>query len=250
MIKKVLPAILCATLCTSFNASADVYSDAVANPARSDKDKEVDTRRKPAQVMAFFEIKPGMKVLDVFAGGGYYSELLSYVVGKQGSVTLYNNEPWQKFVQQGVDNRLKDNRLPNVVPLVASPESLIERKEQYDAALFILGMHDIYYSDVTNGWVAIDKAKFLNGIYQRLNKGAVFGVIDANAQAGANNEIIGEKLHRVDPQAMIKDITAAGFEFVGEADFLRRPTDDLTTSVFLPENRYNTDRSILKFRKP
>jgi len=76
--------------------------------------------------MAFFEIKPEMAVLDVFAGGGYYSELMSYVVGDKGSITLYNNAPWDKFVSKGVDNRLKDNRLPNVTKLITTPESFIE----------------------------------------------------------------------------------------------------------------------------
>jgi predicted methyltransferase len=244
-----LSALLGGALMASTVVYADVYNDAVNNAARSEKDKSLDERRKPADVMRFFEIKPGMKVLDVFAGGGYYSELMSYVVADKGHVTMYNNQPWQQFVQKAVDERLKDNRLKNVSTLIVKPEDLQEIKEQYDAAVFILGMHDLYYAHPENGWPKIDKDKFLKGIYSKLNKGAVFGVIDANAQSGADNEKIGKSIHRVDPSAVIKDIEAAGFKLESQGEFLRNPTDDLSKSVFLPENRYNTDRSVLKFRK-
>jgi predicted methyltransferase len=76
-----------------FAAQADVYDDALANQARSAKDREVDERRKPAEVLRYFEIEQGMRVFDVFAGGGYYSEIISYLVGPQGSVALYNSAP-------------------------------------------------------------------------------------------------------------------------------------------------------------
>jgi predicted methyltransferase len=250
MVKTTLTAFLCALQLTSFHSHANDYDQALNHANRSAEDRALDVKRKPAQVLEFFEIKPEMKVLDVFAGGGYYSEILSYLVGAQGQVTLYNNAPWEKFVSKAINERLRDGRLPNVQSLTAAPESLIERTEQYDAAIFILGMHDLYYADPSTGWVAIDKGLFLKGIYERLHKGAVFGVIDANAMTGADNRVIGETLHRVDPQAMIKDIEAAGFMLEAQGEFLRNPKDDRNTSVFLPENRYNTDRSVLKFRKP
>lgn len=237
-------------LMISSAVSADVYTEAVENTARSDKDRAVDTRRKPAQVMQFFQIEPGMKVLDVFAGGGYYSELLSYVVGSNGAVTLYNNQPWYDFVEKAVIPRLQDNRLSNVENMIATPESLLELNRSYDAAIFILGMHDIYYADPDYGWVAIDKEKFMSGIFHRLKEGAVFGVIDANALSGSDNAIVGKGLHRVDPQVMIDDIIAAGFVLEASSDLLKNPQDDKTTSVFSPEIRYRTDRSVLRFRKP
>jgi predicted methyltransferase len=250
MVKTTLTAFLCALQLASFQSHANNYNQALDHLNRSTEDKALDIKRKPAQVLEFFEIKPEMKVLDVFAGGGYYSEILSYLVGPRGKVTLYNNAPWEKFVSKAVNERLSGERLPNVQSLTATPESLIERTEHYDAAIFILGMHDLYYADPSTGWVAIDKALFLKGIYERLNKGAVFGVIDANAMTGADNLVIGEKLHRVDPLVVIKDIEAAGFVLEAQGEFLRNSKDDLNTSVFLPENRYNTDRSVLKFRKP
>jgi predicted methyltransferase len=233
-----------------FAAQADVYDDALANQARSAKDREVDERRKPAEVLRYFEIEQGMRVFDVFAGGGYYSEIISYLVGPEGSVALYNNAPWDNFVAKSVEQRLVGDRLPNVNRIIETPEAIDALEHGYDAAIFVLGMHDLYYVDPDQGWVAIDRAKFLKNIYKILKPGAVFGVIDANAEAGADNQVIGQKLHRVDPDVMIKDLLAAGFEFESQSDLLANPEDDKTTSVFLPANRYNTDRSVLKFRKP
>lgn len=233
----------------STNAFADVYDDAVASPNRSDGDRDVDARRKPADVLRFFDVKPNTRVFDVFAGGGYYSELLASVVGKDGEVVLYNNAPWDNFVKTAVATRLKDNRLPNVTPLITSPESLSEHKGRYQSAIFVLGIHDLYYADPTQGWVAIDKPLFLKNIYDLLEDGGVFGVIDANAEAGADNKVVGKSLHRVDPAVMIEDIVAAGFTLEASSDLLRNSEDDKTTSVFKPENRYKTDRSVLKFRK-
>lgn len=232
------------------NVHADIYNDALAQETRSNKDVSVDKKRKPDEVLRFFDIKPGSKVLDVFAGGGYYSEILSHVVGKKGSVTAYNNAPWFNFVKKDLTSRLKGNRLPNVASLVATPESLMESNKKYDSAIFILGMHDLYYADPDNGWVAIDKRAFLEGIYNNLKSGSVFGVIDANANTGADNAVVGQKLHRVDPKQMIKDIQDVGFVLAEQSYILRNKNDDKTTSVFKPENRYNTDRSILKFVKP
>lgn len=241
-------------LICSFSAHADnnldSYADALKNPARSDADQKLDANRKPADVLQFFEIKPGMDVFDVFAGGGYYSEIISYLVGDEGSVRLYNNAPWDQFVSKAVTERLLNNRLANVTRMVAEPESLGKISAEFDAAIFVLGMHDLYYADDENGWPMIDRKKFLGGIFSLLKPGSVFGVIDANAEAGADNAKVGKDLHRVDPKTLIEDILAAGFILDAKSDILANPNDNKTTSVFLPENRYNTDRSVLKFRKP
>ena len=248
--KKILPhALFMLFAFASYTANADIYDDAVANSARSEKDQSVDSRRKPAEVLRFFEIKPDMSVFDVFAGGGYYSEIMSYLVGEKGSVALYNNKPWNDFVAKSVQQRLADNRLANVHHIVATPESLLDREEKYDAAIFILGMHDLYYADAENGWVVIDRAKFLKGIHHLLKDGAVLGLIDANAEQSADNAVVGKDLHRADMAVVVQDVLEAGFTLEAESDILRNPDDDKTTSVFMEKNRYRTDRSVIRFRK-
>ena len=123
--------------------NAKSVKEAVEHQARTETDRVLDDKRKPTEVLEFFGIQPGMKVLDVFGGGGYYTEILSYLVGETGSVTLYNNSPWNAFVNKSVTERLKDNRLPNVKRVVLEPMGLETLEEKFDAAIFVLGMHDI-----------------------------------------------------------------------------------------------------------
>ncbi len=250
--KKLIAAVLIfifTNLALTNSTLAITVQDAVKNPARTDKDREMDPKRKPSEVLAFFEIKPGMKVLDVFGGGGYYSEILSYLVGERGAVTLYNNSPWNSFVNKAVNERLQNSRLPNVERIVIEPADLDKVEGQYDAAIFVLGMHDIYYVDEENGWPAIDKAGFLLNIYRLLKDGGMLGIIDHNAVSGSDPSVVGKSVHRIDPAIVIKDVTAAGFTLESQADILRNPDDDLKTSVLDDSIRWQSDRSVMKFRK-
>ena len=91
--------------------------DAAVNHAnRSDADKGRDAQRKPAQVLEFAGIGPGMTVLDLFAGGGWYTEVLSYVVGDEGKVLSHNTQFFYDNYDDGtMANRIADGRLANVV---------------------------------------------------------------------------------------------------------------------------------------
>lgn len=222
---------------------------AIDNPNRSGVDRDLDGKRKPLEVLSIFKIKRGMKVLDVFGGGGYYSEILSYIVGKDGSVVLYNNKPWNNFVGKNVNSRLENDRLPNVKNIVKAPADLAELDGEFDAAIFILGMHDIYYTDEKGGWPAIDKTQFLAALYNQLKKGAVLGVIDHNAVSASDPSIVGKSLHRVDPEVVISDLQLAGFVLEARSDILASPDDDLSLSVFDAAIKWKTDRSVLRFRK-
>ena len=230
-------------------ASVTNAQQALTNPSRTEKDRGLDAKRKPAEVLEFFGIQPGMKVLDIFGGGGYYAEILSYLVGDSGSVTLYNNSPWNNFVNKNVSERLKDNRLPNVERLVLEPSDLEVVEGKYDSAIFILGMHDIYYTDEENGWLAIDREGFLANIYRLLKQGGVLGIIDHNALPGSDPSVVGKSVHRIDPAVIIRDVTAAGFTLESEANILRNPADNLEITVFDEAMRWKSDRSVLKFRK-
>ena len=223
--------------------------EAVDNPARSETDTALDEKRKPAEVLTFFRIKPGMKVLDIFAGGGYYAEMLSYVVGETGSVTLYNNNPWDNFVNKQVADRLKDNRLPNVNALTLEPAELDTVDGQYDAAIFVLGMHDLYYEDSDNGWPAIDVSGFLQQIHRLIKPGGTLGIIDHNAAAGTDAAVVGKSLHRVDPARVIADLESAGFVLEKKSGILANPDDDHTMLVFDASMRWQSDRSVLRFKK-
>lgn len=220
---------------------------AVANSDRSDADTARDANRKPAEVLEFFGIEPGMKVLDIFAGGGYYSEILSHAVGSEGSVTLYNNGGWDGFVGAGVTERLASNRLPNVESVVAEPDATNFMANSYDAAVFVLGFHDLYYA--AQGWPAIDADNFMSAIYDSIKPGGVIGIVDHAATLGVSVDVA-NTLHRVDPLVIHHDLGQAGFVFEGESDVLRNPEDDRIKSMSDPAIRGKTDRVVYLFRKP
>jgi predicted methyltransferase len=234
---------------TNASVPATVYADAVDDPARTAEDRQSDPGRKPAEVMQFFGIAPGMRVLDLFSGGGYYSELLSYVVGQTGSVVAQTNSAYLGFVGDQFRARFENDRLPNVTVLVAENNELELPAGGFDAVVMILAYHDIYYANPANGWEKIDGPKLLREIHHAMKPGAVLGIVDHYAESGAARET-GGTVHRIDPGIVIGELEAAGFVLEAKSDLLRNMNDDYGKSVFDPAVRGTTDRFVLRFRKP
>ena len=227
----------------------DIYEQAVAADDRLPGDYERDADRKPAAVLAFFAIEPGDTVLDLYSGGGYYTELLAHVVGPDGQVVAHTNKPYLNFVGEEFEARHANDRLPNAKVLMAENNELDLEPASFDAILLVLTYHDVYHSDVEHGWAPIDKEKLLAELYGSLKPGGTFGVVDHVAAAGAPPET-GHTLHRIDPELAINDIEAAGFELEDTSDVLKNPDDDHTKLVFDPAIRGKTDQFVLRFRKP
>src|SRR3569623_2079909 len=73
-------------------AAADAgVAAAVADPIRPDADKEQDENRKPAEVLSFAEVKPGMRIADFIPGGGYYTRLFSLAFTSMNNHDLHDN---------------------------------------------------------------------------------------------------------------------------------------------------------------
>ncbi|MDH3350860.1 MAG: methyltransferase domain-containing protein [Gammaproteobacteria bacterium] len=228
---------------------ASTYAAAMANPSRPDADRARDAGRRPAEVLQFFDIRPGAAVLDMFSGGGYYTEMLSRVVGDGGHVTSHTNKVMQSFSGDEYNARLADNRLANVEVLTAENNELELAADQYDAVIMTLNYHDLYWVSGEYGWEKIDVEKILAELYKALRPGGTFGIVDHYAETGSPRET-GGSLHRIDPGIVIADMEAAGFVLAGKNDLLRNMDDDHSKSVFDPEIRGKTDRFMLRFKKP
>jgi predicted methyltransferase len=100
--------------------------------------------------------------------------------------------------------------------------------------------HNIPDADVVN----IDKAVFL-----ALKPGGIFLVLDHAAQSGSGLRDT-STLHRIDPDAVKKEVESAGFKLLGESNILENKADPHTAKVFDASIRGHTDQFILKFRKP
>jgi predicted methyltransferase len=229
--------------------SAAAIERAVTNPRRLPSDRERDERRRAGAVLAFFGIEPGMTVLDLFSGGGYYTELLSYLVGENGRVVAHNNSPYLRFAGQEVSERYQPGRLPNVERLMAENNQLDLPSNTFDAVLMIRSYHDVYFVDDNMGWTRIDGPALLAEIFDAMKPGSVLGVIDHAAAPGSLPET-GGTLHRIDPAVIRQDFAAAGFVLEAESDLLRNIADDRSLTVFDPRINGRTDRVTLRFRRP
>ena len=235
------------TMSTESNAS--VYEAAVASDARPESDRDRDAERKPAAVLEFLGIEPGMTVLDMFTGGGYYAEIISGVVGEEGKVIAHSNQAYLGFVGDAFKERFDSGRLTNVEVLMAENNELSLEADSLDAVMLVLSFHDLYHSDPENGWPRIDGPAFLAELMKGLKPGGIVAIIDHYAEAGAPAET-GDTLHRIDPAIVVTDMEAAGFVLDGQSDLLRNPNDDLTRIVFAPELRGKTDRFMMRFKNP
>ena len=227
----------------------NIYQLAVNNAQRTEADVARDAARNPSAVLEFFAIEPGMGVLDMFSGGGYYTELLSNVVGPSGSVTAHSNKAYLQFSGDESAARYLDNRLPNTTVLMAENNELELEANVYDAVMMILAYHDMFLDSAEDGWPLIDGAKLLAELHQSMKPGAILGIVDHNAAPGSPSET-GGTTHRIDVAIVLREVEAAGFALEARSDILHNTTDDYEKSVFESEIRGKTDRFVLKFRKP
>ena len=224
-----------------------VISDAVEHPGR-EADRVDDGNRKPGEVLDFFGIEAGMRVLDLLAGGGYYTEILSRVVGDEGSVIFHNNATYRQFLGEALAKRTAGSRLANVEVLDDEVADLELEDGELDAVLFVLGFHDLYYK--ADDWPDINAEELLATLYRGLRAGGLLGVVDHSAIDGADALDSGTNLHRIDEGFTRRTIEAAGFVLEAESDILRNAADDRSIQVFDPSIRRKTDRFVLLFRKP
>jgi predicted methyltransferase len=225
------------------------YAAAVAAPSRPAADRDQDAMRKPAETLAFFGVQPGMVVLDLFAGAGYYTELLAAVVGPTGRVVAHTNRAYLDGVGEEWTRRFADSRLPNAEQLTAEGNDIELAPAQFDFVLLSAAYHDVYYVNEARNWPKIDAPRLLAELFTAMKPGATVGVIDHAATPGSPEET-GGTLHRIDPAIVKRDFAAAGFVLDAESDVLRNPADDFTKGVFDPAVRGKTDRFMLRFRRP
>ena len=224
-------------------AAPDPVADAVNDPTRLEADRTRDARDHSAQVLTFFGVAPGMIVVDLFAGGGYYSELIGRIVGSGGKVYLHNNAAYQAFIGDALTARINGGRLQNVVPLNAEIGALGIAPASVDLVLMSMSYHDLYFK--ADDW-SVDPAALFADVRAMLKPGGVLAVIDHAAAPGSASNVA-QTLHRIEESFARTDIESRGFEFTGAIDVLRNPADDYTKTVFDPAVRGHTDRFVDRF---
>ena len=243
-------------LAVPFTASEGVAKDAkttpayitaaIHDPSRKD-DATNDERRHVAEVMTFANVKPGQKILELVPGSGYWTKVFSAVVGPKGHVyTVWPNE-MEKYAAKSLASWQELIKKPpyDNVSLLPQPAAALSAPEPVDVVFTSQNYHD--YHDKFMG--PADLGEFGKQVLAALKPGGVFVVIDHTARAGSGIEHT-DTLHRIDPEVVKKEMTAAGFVFDGSSDALRNRDDPLTAKVFDASIRGKTDQFMFRFRKP
>jgi len=227
--------------CAGTGGEAADYSAIAASSDRSEADRQIDLRRKPGLLLAFTGVRPGMKVLDMGAGGGYSTELLARAVGAHGLVYAQDSAAVPDRVRQRYDERARKPVMKNVERLLRDFDDPIPPDVgNLDLITFLFAYHD-------TAFMGVDRAKMNRRLFAALAPGGTLVVADHSAQPGAGISVA-KSLHRIEESVLRREIEAAGFKLVAAADFLRNPDDLRDATVF--RAKIPVDEFVLKFVKP
>jgi predicted methyltransferase len=224
---------------------------AVADKGRPAADTMRDADRKPAEVVAFAGIKPGMTVEELFPGGGYYTRILSKVVGPKGKLFLVTPEQMKDRAGGpggGPTAGQRSDALAKEVgnaTVVWQPADNPLTPEKVD----VVWSTDNYHDYRNPGFGGVDMAKFNKAVFDSLKPGGVYIIEDYEAAPGAGASHTND-LHRIESAEVKKEVEAAGFKFTGQSEVLKNPADDHSLRIFDPKIRGHADQYVLKFTKP
>ncbi|MGE5562186.1 MAG: class I SAM-dependent methyltransferase [Bacillota bacterium] len=220
---------------------------AVADPARPAGYRAADPLRKPAETLRFAGVKPGMVVGEFYPAGGYFTRVISDVIGPSGHIYAIENAGWNDSVK---DDRamLAEGKWKNV-SLDVQPFGTVKFPQPLDLAWVTQNYHDLKIPQYGPGGKAVDTVAFDRAVYAALKPGGIFLVIDHQGAPGMSPLDIA-KMHRVNRDLVVKEVTSAGFRLAGEGNFLRNSADDHSKPIFDPSIRGHTDQYALKFVKP
>ena len=226
--------------------SADLVADALIHGDRPAEDAADDARRMPLEVLAFAGIENGMTILEMEAGGGWYTEILSRAVGPGGSVIMQNPPAFDGFSGEAVEARLADGRLPNVRFSRVNFDQLDAADNSVDMVTWILGPHELWFEP--GGQNLGDPEDTFAQIVRVLKPGGVFLALDHDAEDSAGPEV-GGTLHRIG-EGIIHDLAeGAGLDLVRSSNLHRNENDPLNIGVFDPAIQGKTDKFVLLYRK-
>jgi predicted methyltransferase len=218
---------------------------AVGDSARPAADTTLDVERKPAEMLVIAGIKPGMRVMDVFPGGGYFTRLFAKAVGPTGYVYAY--------LPSEIDSFSKGKPAPifavaagyTNVSVIHAPINKLVAPEALDVVWTSQNYHDMH-----DPFMAPADLSVINkAVFDALKPGGLFIVLDHAAENGSGLRDT-NTLHRIDEAVVKKEVEAAGFKLAKESMVLRNPADPRTALVFDKSIRHKTDQFILVFRKP
>ena len=256
--------------------SAEQVTAILAATDRTQADRNNDLRRKPQQLLEFYGVRPGIIAVDLFAGGGYTTELVARAVGPAGAVYGQSRPPMANAPRPAQAEGNSNPQIVTPAPLAAppvfrpSPEALAARMERMKAAgvasapisAVVRPFEDPFPAELADGRVdmvtlifnyhdlghmGVDRAAMNQAVFRALKSGGNYILADHSGRPGTG---IGEAgtLHRIEEAFLRQEVEAAGFKLVAEGNFLRNPNDPRDKNT--PDPAMAKDEFVLKFAKP
>lgn len=225
-----------------------IYEAALNDPRRPAEEVARDAGRKPAEVLKFFGAAPGQRILDLGSGDGYFTRILSGIVGDTGSV-IANNSGRRAGEEFQAQYREQYASYGNVELNFENPEQVSLPDNSLDMVLLSLAIHHWHYSEDTGEFVPGVSLQRYDNIYRMLKPGGVFAVID-HAAAEDASRLVSNELHRIPSEVVKADLALAGFVLEAESDIhANNPNDDVTVR-WTRDPRDATVRIVHKYIKP
>ena len=220
--------------------------NAMSSDIRTPAETERDLNRKPVETLEFFGLRDNMKVVELFPGGGWYTKLLAPVLAENGEFYI-------AFGTTGAQSALAGQ--PGYENMrVTAVDAKIGREEGarfYTASNTDLGVENVDMVLTFRNYHNFDepsRAALNKSVFKALKAGGIYALVDHTRRHMQEDNF--ENRRRLDPVLAIKEILAAGFEFVDFSDLHYRPDDELRYEVGRKTVTGNTDRWTLMFRKP
>jgi predicted methyltransferase len=210
----------------------------LADPARPEADRARDADRKPAELIAFSGVKKGSTVAELAPGGGYFTRILTGAVGPKGHIYAMVGRPSPALSDYAATR-------PNL-SIVQIQSGEVNVPKPVDVVWTTLNYHDFKNAKVGDS----DVARLTNAAaFKALKPGGLYLVVDHEAARGAGTSVT-STLHRIESEAVKREVEAVGFKLDAESPLLRHADDDHSLAVRETGVRGKTDQFVLRFRKP
>ena len=218
---------------------------ALASDIRTPEERARDAaERKPVQTLEFFGLQPNMTVVELFPGAGWYTKILAPVLADKGKyyAAIGASRIAPKFKEWKLDRAGSVDAKVDLKPTgqygVFSSEVVELPIRDVDMVLTFRNYHNM---------VAETRALLNKAVFTALKPGGIYGIVDHTRRHmdPGNSEI----WRRMDPVQVIKEVEAAGFEFVDYSTLHYRPDDELRFDSQRESLKGYSDRFTLKFRK-
>lgn len=273
-----LTAVVLSSSLSAFELSMNArVEQAMFGDHRSAANQERNRYRHPVGTLEFFGLAEGMKVLEIWPGGGWYSEILAPVMRDRGAYVVAS---WDQDVpdQPGYRYSAHEQMLAKFAaePKIYDQVTVIPWSPPQSVSLGDADSFDLVVTfRNTHGWVSDGIAEVAFAEFVRVLKpGGVLGVVQHRAAAGTDPLVTAE-MGYVSEEAVIAMASAAGFVLEGRSEVNANAADNrdhaegvwsLPPSLYICEEMANaaakaeceapflaigeSDRMTLRFRKP